>query len=100
MLAGLAVIWLSVRMRKGQLPRNSIAGVRTHSTMRSDEAFRIANQTAAPLTGAGGVLFIVGGIAAAIIGSPTAGGPALLAGVLGGAALCVIGATIGVRACR
>jgi SdpI/YfhL protein family len=98
-LTGLLMIWLSVRMQRGRLSRNSIAGVRTRSTMRSEDAFRIANKAAAPFTAAGGVFFMAGGVATAIL-RPATAGPALLAAVLAGAVACVTGGVLGVRAIR
>jgi threonine/homoserine/homoserine lactone efflux protein len=47
-LGGLLLIWVAIRMWQGRLPRNSIAGVRTPTTMRSSEAFDIANKAAEP----------------------------------------------------
>ncbi len=52
-LAGLGLIWLAVASWQGRRPRNGLAGVRTRATMRSDQAFKVANKVAAPLTAAG-----------------------------------------------
>lgn len=98
--AGLLLIGMSVAMQRERLPRNSIAGVRTPATMRSDAAFRTANKVAAPLTGAGGVFFVAGGLTAAILSRPATAAPALLAGVVVGAVACVVGGIRGVRAAR
>jgi hypothetical protein len=49
-LAGLGLIWLAVASWQERLPRNGLAGVRTPATMRSDQAFKVANKVAAPLT--------------------------------------------------
>jgi len=99
MLAGLLVVWVAVRSWQERLPRNWIAGVRTPSTMRSDEAFRIANKTAAPLAGAGGAVLIAGGLATALVPKSAAGIP-LLGGTVLFLVLIVVGAIKGVRACR
>lgn len=98
-LAGLALIWLAVVSWRERLPRNGLAGVRTRSTMRSDEAFRVANKVAAPLSGAGGAVMILGGALAVVLPRHVAPG-SLFGGVVIGAVLCVIGAMQGVRACR
>lgn len=98
-LAGLLLDWLSVRMWRERLPRNAVAGVRTRSTMRSDEAFRVANKAAAPLSGAGGAALVAGGLAAVFLPRPAAPA-ALLAGALACGALCVAGGVKGIRACR
>lgn len=57
-LAGLVVIGVAIRGWQGRLPRNFVAGVRTPATMRSDEAFQIANKVAAPLAVAGGAVMV------------------------------------------
>ena len=97
--AGLVLIWLSVRMWQERLRRNLIAGVRTASTLRSDEAFRVANKAAAPLTGAGGAVLAAGGLAAVLVPKPVAG-IVLFGGAIACAGLCIAGAVKGVRACR
>jgi uncharacterized membrane protein len=98
-LGGLCIIWLGIRMWQERLPRNSIAGVRTRSTMRSDDAFRIANKAAAPLTVVAGVVLVAGGLAAAFL-PEFAGAITLLAGVVTFGGLCIAGGVKGVRACR
>ena len=46
--------------------------------MRSDQAFKVANKVAAPLTVAGGVVLALGGVLAALLGKSSAG-PVLIA---------------------
>lgn len=102
-LAGLALIAVAVASWQERLPRNSLAGVRTPSTMRSDQAFKVANKVAnkvaAPLTAAGGVVLALGGVLATALGKSSAG-PVLIACALACAVLCVVGAIKGVRAIR
>ena len=97
--AGLGLIWLAVASRQERLPRNGLAGVRTPTTVRSDQAFRVANKVAAPLTAAGGVVLALGGLLTALLPKSSAG-PVLLGGALACAASCIGGAIRGVRACR
>ena len=98
-LAGLIVVWAAIRLRQGRVRRGSPAGVRTPSTMRSDEAFETADKAATPWAGAGGVVLAVCGVLAAVL-------PRHLTGVFvfGGVGvflvLCLIGASAGVRATR
>jgi uncharacterized membrane protein len=99
MVAGLGLIGVAVASWQERLPRNGLAGVRTPSTMRSDQAFKVANKVAAPLTAAGGVLLILGGLLTALLPRHTAG-PLLLGSALACAAICIAGAVKGVRACR
>jgi hypothetical protein len=94
-LAGLGLIWLAVASWQERLPRNGLAGVRTPATMRSDQAFKVANKLAAPLTAAGGVVLALGGLLTALLPKHTAG-PALLGGALVTAAICIAGALRGV----
>ncbi len=98
-LVGLVLIVLAVASRQGRLPRNIVAGVRTPSTMRSDQAFKVANKVAAPLTAAGGAVLVLGGVLAAVLGKSSAG-PVLTACALVCAVLCCGGAIKGVRAIR
>jgi uncharacterized membrane protein len=98
-VAGLGLVWLAVASWQERLPRNGLAGVRTPSTMRSDQAFKVANKVAAPLTAAGGVVLALGGLVTALLPMSSAG-PVLLGSVLACAAICIAGAVRGVRACR
>jgi uncharacterized membrane protein len=98
-LAGLALIVVAVASWQERLPRNSLAGVRTPTTMRSDQAFKVANKVAAPLTAAGGVVLVLGGVLAALLGKSSAG-PVLFATALACAGLCGWGAMKGVRTAR
>ena len=98
-LGGLFIVWLAIRMWRERLPRNPVAGVRTRSAMRSDEAFRIANKAAAPPTIVGGVVLIAGGLAAALL-PEFAGVNTLLASVVTFGGLCVAGGVKGSRASR
>jgi hypothetical protein len=67
--------------------------------MRSDQAFKVANKVAAPLTAAGGVVLVLGGVLAALLGKSSAG-PVLIGCALACAALCSGGAIKGVRTAR
>ncbi|MGB3771576.1 MAG: SdpI family protein [Rhodococcus sp. (in: high G+C Gram-positive bacteria)] len=55
-----AVAFLGLR---GTLRRNSRVGVRTAASMRSDEAFTVANKVAAPTTAAGAFFLLIGAVA-------------------------------------
>ncbi len=98
-LVGLVLVVVAVASWQERLPRNSLAGVRTPSTMRSDQAFKVANKVAAPLTAAGGVVLALGGVLGAALGKSSAG-PVLIASALACAVLCVLGGVRGARACR
>ncbi|MDA8321334.1 MAG: SdpI family protein [Actinomycetota bacterium] len=98
-LIGLVVVMLSILMWQGRLRRNWAAGVRTRSTMRSDAAFKAANKAAAPLTGAGGVVFAMCGVVGSLV-PQHARGAVVLAGALALGVLAMLGAAVGVRAAR
>lgn len=98
-LAGLLIVWLAIRSWQGRLTRNYVAGVRTPSTMRSDEAYRVANKAAAPFSLAGGLLFVLTGAVTAVV--PVHAATVVLpTGVAIAAVLLVVGGVIGVRAAR
>jgi uncharacterized membrane protein len=98
-LAGLLVIRVAVVGRRGGLERTGMVGVRTATTVRSDEAFRVANKVAAPLSGIGGAVLAVGGVLAGVVPKHLAGIP-LFGGVGLFLVLCLLGAAKGIRACR
>ncbi|MBM7276209.1 SdpI family protein [Gordonia rubripertincta] len=99
LLFALAGLWATVGARglRGSLPRNRRFGVRTDETMRSDEAFRVANRVAAPGTIGASVILVLGAVATLAVD----GGWSILLGVIAlVAALVIIGlvSAIGVRA--
>lgn len=94
-VAGLLVGAAGILGRLGRLPRNRLVGVRTASTMRSDEAFVAGNRAAGPATALGGLAAVAGGVLALFLPNPDA---FLLAGVLAMVALAVYGGVRGVRA--
>lgn len=94
---GLVVAWGGLLGFREKLS-NRGAGVRTEATLRSDEAFRIANKVAGLPTVVAGVVGIFAGIAGLVM--PTAGGilTATLIGLVGMFALVVAGGVLGHRA--
>lgn len=60
----LGLLWLVIGVIAvvGRLPRNRRFGVRTDETMRSDEAFALANRVAAPGQIAASVILLLGGL--------------------------------------
>ncbi|GAC02365.1 hypothetical protein GONAM_53_00540 [Gordonia namibiensis NBRC 108229] len=99
LLFALAGLWATVGVRglRGSLPRNRRFGVRTDETMRSDEAFRVANRVAAPGTIGASVILVLGAVPTLAVD----GAWSILFGVVAlVAALVIIGlvSAIGVRA--
>jgi hypothetical protein len=97
--AGCVLIWVAVISWQGRLDRSRPVGVRTPSTVRSDEAFAVANKAAAPYAGAGGGVMILGAALAMVVPKHLFGLP-LFSGVLIGLAVLLTGAAVGVRACK
>jgi hypothetical protein len=98
--AGLSLVWCARAAASGRLGRNQVAGIRTATTVASDEAWLAAHRGARPLSeaagwvlaGAGPVLLLVPGEQpSAVVG----GSAAVVA--LG---LTVAGAVVGSRAAR
>ncbi|SDU72623.1 SdpI family protein [Gordonia westfalica] len=99
LLFALAGLWATVGVRglRGSLPRNRRLGVRTDETMRSDEAFRVANRVAGPGTLGASLILVLGAVATLAVD----GDWSILFGVVAlVAALVIIGlvSAIGVRA--
>jgi hypothetical protein len=82
-LLGAALLTVATLGSRRRLPRNRWAGVRTMASLRSDEAFAIANQVAAAPLAAAGAVGLAGGIAL-LAGAPGLLGWGLLAVSLAG----------------
>lgn len=98
MAVGGLVIVVGVAGRHG-MRRNRFAGIRTMTSMRSDQAFAAANRAGAWPIITGGVLSMVAGLAAVLLGG--------LAGIVSGftgmvviVVFAVAGAVVGNRAAR
>ncbi|MEU6699968.1 MULTISPECIES: SdpI family protein [Pseudonocardia] len=63
LLAGAVLVVLAVLGASGRLPRNRFVGVRTPSSLRTADAFALANRVAARPLGAAGLIGLVGGTA-------------------------------------
>ncbi|TQM82782.1 SdpI/YhfL family protein [Saccharothrix saharensis] len=63
-LGGLVVALVGYLGRTERLPRNRFVGLRTPATMRSEEAFRVANRAAGPPTIIGGAVGVAGAVVA------------------------------------
>lgn len=72
---GILVAWGGYLGLAERLPRSRGAGVRTAATLRSDEAFRLANKAAAMPT-------VAGGVAGVLVGAASMALPGTLATIL------------------
>ncbi|OQO90677.1 SdpI family protein [Saccharomonospora piscinae] len=97
-LVGVLVAWGGFLGWREKLPRSRGAGVRTPATLRSDEAFRVANRVAGlPTMVAGGVGVLAAAAALAMPGT-LATVTTVLFGVLAVLALVAGGGVLGHRA--
>ncbi len=103
-LAGLFILWIGGRMADRRFGRNRWAGIRTPSTMKSDEAWAVAHEVAAPLMTNAGTLGAAGGLTGIVAALLGAGEGVVVGLVLAGTALMTVlllAATIkGARAAR
>lgn len=63
---GATLLWLAHASKNRKLPRNQLAGVRTRTTLHSDEAWYVAQECAAFHVQVGGYSFLVAAIAALV----------------------------------
>ncbi len=76
-----------------RLPRNRFGGVRTPATLRSDDAFRIANKVAGLPIAVAGLVGVVGGVLGFFAGLVVT-----IVGFVGMVAIAVAGGVLGNRA--
>ena len=95
---GLVVGWGGLLGWREKLPRERGAGVRTEATLRSDDAFRIANKVAGLPTITAGVIGVFAGVAG--LAMPNTAGLVIAAvlGLVGMLVLVVAGGLLGHRA--
>ncbi|WP_251153012.1 SdpI family protein [Cellulosimicrobium sp. Marseille-Q4280] len=98
--AGILLVWCARATASGRVGRNQVAGIRTATTLASDDAWRTAHRAARPLSEAAGwvlvaaapVLFLVDGEGAELVVTLVATTVTL--------GLTVAGAVVGTRAVR
>ncbi|MFF7683281.1 SdpI family protein [Microbacterium sp. NPDC007973] len=72
LIAGALIAWLAYRSSRGTLTRNLWMGIRTTSTMRSDEAWRVGHTAAVVPMAVSGAGLIAAGAAAIVAGEDAA----------------------------
>lgn len=100
-VAGAVVWWIGHLSADDRLRRNRLAGIRTPTTLASDDAWYAAQRAGAGWTKVGGIASALGGVAVAIFADdgPTLGVLVIVISVLTVSAV-VGGAVVGVRAAR
>ncbi|MBE9939874.1 SdpI family protein, partial [Cellulosimicrobium cellulans] len=56
--AGLLLVWCARATASGRIGRNQVAGIRTATTLASDDAWRTAHRAARPLSEAAGWVLV------------------------------------------
>ncbi|NKQ53269.1 SdpI family protein [Amycolatopsis sp. K13G38] len=95
---GVVVGWGGLLGWREKLPRDRGAGVRTPATLRSDEAFRIANKVAGLPTITAGAVGVVAGVAGLVMPGTAGVVIATVVGLAGIIALVLAGGLLGHRA--
>lgn len=68
---GLVINYFAFRARAGTLTRQSFVGIRTRTTMASDEAWRAAHDVAWPWMAVGAWIMAISGVVPLMLESPT-----------------------------
>jgi hypothetical protein len=98
---GAALLWVGHLAQHGRLRRNRLVGVRTRTTMASEEAWIAAHRASAwSMTASGAVLLAAGTFVLVLRPSETVTGMIIGAGALGMLAFVVMGGVQGQRAAK
>ena len=68
-LSGLLIMWMGNRMTDGRFAPSKWAGIRTPSTMKSDEAWYAAHEVGGPWMSRGGLVAAAGGLTSMLAGA-------------------------------
>ncbi|MGW6266069.1 SdpI family protein [Cellulosimicrobium funkei] len=97
--AGLLLVWCARATASGRIGRNQVAGIRTATTLASDDAWRTAHRAARPLSEAAGWV-LVAAAAVLLLVDDAAGLVVVLVATGLALALTVGGLVVGTRAVR
>jgi len=104
LVAGLVIMWMGNRMTERRFGRNKWAGIRTPSTMKSDEAWHAAHEVGGPWMNRGGLLGALGGLtgllAAALGASESWVFGLIMAGTVPMVVMLLTATVLGARAAR
>lgn len=79
MVGGTALVVLGVIARAGKLTRQPVVGLRTKTTLASDEAWKAAHEAAANWVVGAGAVLVAGGVLVMLTDSESAGDAVALA---------------------
>ncbi|RAZ31314.1 SdpI family protein [Microbacterium sp. SMR1] len=96
--SGALLIWMARAAASGKLKRNSLAGIRTPTTMASDEAWLAAHERSKGATLLTGYLSIAIGVASLVPMAPAALGIMVLAGAILMVVVMMWGTRVGTKA--
>ncbi|OYC97072.1 SdpI family protein [Microbacterium sp. Yaish 1] len=96
--SGALLIWMARAAASGKLRRNSLAGIRTPSTMASDEAWLAAHERSKGATLLTGYLAVAIGVVSLVPMPPAALGIMVLAGAILMVIVMMWGTRVGTKA--
>lgn len=96
--AGVLTVVTGLLFRRGKLPRNWFLGLRTPSTLRSDDAWRAAHEAAGSLIAVSGIL--LGATGVLVLLTDPADDTVFLAGSGTAVAVLLVAGVLGVRATK
>ena len=97
---GVLLAWAGWLGMTDRLALNSWAGIRTETTMRSQETWEAAHHAGSPWIIAGGIVLVITGGAMIVVGDETTAAYVSLIGAIVLAALVIAGGWIGQQAAR
>ncbi|QDP74197.1 SdpI family protein [Cellulosimicrobium cellulans] len=97
--AGLLLVWCARATASGRIGRNQVAGIRTATTLASDDAWRTAHRAARPLSEAAGWALVAASPVLLVV-DDAAGLVVVLVATGLALALTVGGLVVGTRAVR
>ncbi|MFD6029606.1 SdpI family protein [Cellulosimicrobium funkei] len=97
--AGLLLVWCARATASGRIGRNQVAGIRTATTLASDDAWRTAHRAARPLSEAAGWVLVAAAPVLLLV-DDAAGLVVVLVATGLALALTVGGLVVGTRAVR
>lgn len=99
-VGGALLAWAGWLGMTGRLALNSWAGIRTKTTMRSQETWEAAHHAGSAWIIAGGIVLVITGVAMMVVGDETAAAYVSLIGAIVLAILVIAGGWMGQQAAK